>query len=80
MKFIDEVDIEIISGDGGKVLASASTAEAEVRKSLGAAGKGGNVVAAFSGCRPRAWPADEKKPAGGRPAGLRISTTADFIV
>ena len=36
----------VISGDGGKVLASASTAEAEVRKSLGASGKGGNVAAA----------------------------------
>ncbi len=36
----------VISGDGGKVLASASTAEAEVRTSLGAAGKGGNVAAA----------------------------------
>ena len=34
----------VISGDGGKVLASASTAEAEVRKELG--GKGSNVVAA----------------------------------
>jgi large subunit ribosomal protein L18 len=36
----------VISGDGSKVLASASTAEAEVRKTLGAAGKGGNVAAA----------------------------------
>jgi len=36
----------VISGDGGKVLASASTAEAEVRKTLGAAGKGGNVASA----------------------------------
>jgi large subunit ribosomal protein L18 len=36
----------LISGDGSKVLATASTAEAEVRKSLGAAGKGGNVAAA----------------------------------
>lgn len=36
----------VISGDGGKVLASASTAEAEVRKELGGAGKGGNVAAA----------------------------------
>ena len=36
----------VISGDGGKVLASASTAEADVRKSLGAANKGGNVAAA----------------------------------
>ena len=36
----------VISGDGGKVLATASTAEAEVRKTLGAAGKGGNVAAA----------------------------------
>jgi len=36
----------VISGDGGKVIASASTSEAEVRKVLGAAGKGGNVAAA----------------------------------
>ena len=36
----------VISDDGQKVLASASTAEAEVRKELGAAGKGGNVAAA----------------------------------
>ncbi|OIN90512.1 MAG: 50S ribosomal protein L18 [Comamonadaceae bacterium CG1_02_60_18] len=36
----------IISGDGAKVLVSASTAEAEVRQSLGGAGKGGNVAAA----------------------------------
>jgi large subunit ribosomal protein L18 len=36
----------VISGDGAKVIASASTAEAEVRSSLGASGKGGNVDAA----------------------------------
>lgn len=36
----------VISDDGQKVLASASTSEAEVRKVLGAAGKGGNVSAA----------------------------------
>jgi large subunit ribosomal protein L18 len=36
----------VISEDGAKVLATASTAEAEVRKSLGAVGKGGNVAAA----------------------------------
>ena len=36
----------LISGDGGKVLATASTAEAEVRSALGASGKGGNVAAA----------------------------------
>ncbi len=36
----------VLSADGTRVLASASTAEAEVRKSLGAAGKGGNVAAA----------------------------------
>ena len=36
----------LISADGGRVLASASTAEAEVRQSLGASGKGGNVAAA----------------------------------
>lgn len=37
---------QVISGDGAKVLASASTVEAEVRKELGAAGKGGNAAAA----------------------------------
>ena len=36
----------VISDDGARVLASASTAEAEVRKELGAEGKGGNVAAA----------------------------------
>ena len=36
----------VVSGDGSKVLASASTAEADVRKELGASGKGGNVNAA----------------------------------
>lgn len=36
----------VISGDGTKVLASASTVEVEVRKDLGASGKGGNVAAA----------------------------------
>jgi large subunit ribosomal protein L18 len=36
----------VISDDGAKVLATASTAEAEVRKELGAAGKGANVAAA----------------------------------
>ncbi|MCX7249713.1 MAG: 50S ribosomal protein L18 [Burkholderiales bacterium] len=36
----------VISGDGDKILASASTAEVEVRTALGASGKGGNVAAA----------------------------------
>ncbi|MCO5103271.1 MAG: 50S ribosomal protein L18 [Burkholderiaceae bacterium] len=36
----------VISEDGGKVLATASTAEAEMRKTLGASGKGGNAAAA----------------------------------
>jgi large subunit ribosomal protein L18 len=36
----------VISGDGSKVLASASTAQADVRKSLGGSGKGGNTAAA----------------------------------
>ena len=36
----------LISACGGKVLASASTNEAEMRKELGAAGKGANVSAA----------------------------------
>lgn len=36
----------VISECGTKVLASASTVEADVRKELGATGKGGNVAAA----------------------------------
>ena len=36
----------VISGDGTKVLATASTAEATIRQSLGGSGKGGNVEAA----------------------------------
>jgi large subunit ribosomal protein L18 len=36
----------VISDDGAKVLASASSAEAEMRKEFGVAGKGGNVAAA----------------------------------
>jgi large subunit ribosomal protein L18 len=36
----------VVAGDGTKVLASASTAEKEVREQLGAAGKGGNTAAA----------------------------------
>jgi large subunit ribosomal protein L18 len=36
----------IVSGDGAQVLASASTAEKEVREQLGGEGKGGNVSAA----------------------------------
>ena len=36
----------VISGDGGRVLATASTAEAEVRTALGGSGRGGNVAAA----------------------------------
>jgi len=36
----------VISGDGGKVIATASTAEAEVRTALGGSGKGGNAAAA----------------------------------
>jgi len=37
---------QVISGDGGTVLASASTLEKEVREQLGAVGKGGNAAAA----------------------------------
>ena len=37
---------QVISEDGGQVLAAASTAEKAVREQLGAAGKGGNVAAA----------------------------------
>lgn len=36
----------VISADGTQVLASASTAEPDVRSQLGAVGKGGNVAAA----------------------------------
>jgi large subunit ribosomal protein L18 len=36
----------VVSGDGAQVLASASTAEKEVRTQLGGDGKGGNVSAA----------------------------------
>ena len=36
----------VVSGDGARVLASASTSEADVRKELGAPGKGGNAAAA----------------------------------
>lgn len=36
----------VISGDGSKVLAAASTAEKDVRASLGISGKGANVAAA----------------------------------
>ena len=36
----------VISDDGAKVIATASTAEAEMRKALGGAGKGGNSSAA----------------------------------
>jgi large subunit ribosomal protein L18 len=36
----------VISDDGAKVLASASTAEKEVREQLGGEGKGGNAAAA----------------------------------
>jgi large subunit ribosomal protein L18 len=38
----------VISGDGSKVIATASTAEADIRKELGGAGKGGNAAAAAS--------------------------------
>ena len=36
----------VISGDGAKVLATASTVEKDLRTQLGAAGKGGNAAAA----------------------------------
>jgi large subunit ribosomal protein L18 len=36
----------VISGDGSKVLAAASTADATIRASLGGSGKGGNTAAA----------------------------------
>ena len=36
----------VISGDGGKVLATASTVEADVRKEIGTGGKGATVAAA----------------------------------
>jgi large subunit ribosomal protein L18 len=36
----------VISGDGGRVIACASTVEKDLRSQLGAAGKGGNAEAA----------------------------------
>jgi large subunit ribosomal protein L18 len=36
----------VISGDGAKVLASASTVDATIRAALGGSGKGGNTAAA----------------------------------
>ncbi|MGB4926454.1 MAG: 50S ribosomal protein L18 [Giesbergeria sp.] len=36
----------VVSEDGGKVIASASTVEAEMRSALGGSGKGGNAAAA----------------------------------
>ena len=36
----------VISGDGSKVLASASTAQKDLRTELGGSGKGGNTAAA----------------------------------
>jgi large subunit ribosomal protein L18 len=39
---------QLISDDGSKVLATASTIEADVRKELGGAGKGATVAAAQS--------------------------------
>ena len=39
---------QLISDDGSKVLATASTAEADIRKELGGAGKGATVAAAAS--------------------------------
>ena len=37
---------QVISDDGSKVLASASTAQADLRKELSGSGKGGNTAAA----------------------------------
>jgi len=37
---------QVISDDGSKVLASASSAQADLRKELGGSGKGGNTAAA----------------------------------
>ena len=37
---------QLFSADGSKVLAAANTTQADVRKELGAAGKGGNAAAA----------------------------------
>jgi large subunit ribosomal protein L18 len=36
----------VISGDGAKIIATASTVQADVRTTLGGSGKGGNVAAA----------------------------------
>ncbi len=45
----------LISDDGSKVLASASTMESELRSSLGGSGKGGNAE------RPNRWDAASRK-------------------
>ncbi len=51
----------VISGDGAKVLATASTAQADLRKSLGGAGKGSQHRR-----RPAGGQADRRKGQGGR--------------
>ena len=58
----------VISGDGTTVLASASTAEVEVRNEIGGSGKGGNVAAAQAiGKRI----AEKGKSSGCRKSGVR---------
>ena len=65
----------VISDDGTKVLATASTAEAELRKSLGGSGKGGNAAAAAAG-RQAASPRRPRPPASRRsPSTAQVSPT-----
>ena len=65
----------VISDDGARVVATASTAEADVRKELGAAGKGGNVAAAaLIGKRiAETGEGGRRREGGVRPGGLRLS-------
>jgi len=46
----------VISDDGTKVIATASTAEAELRTSLGGSGKGGNAAAATAAAASSRFP------------------------
>ena len=47
----------VIAGDGSKVIASASTAQTDLRKSLGGAGKGGNTAGQPVNCKRMQRPA-----------------------
>ena len=68
----------VISGDGSKVLATASTAEADVRKSLGGSGKGGNAAAAAAGRQAHRREGEGRRRREGRirPRRFRATTAA----